>query len=431
MKKGNAGIVVLIILLFLVVIAMSGFMVHDYVNNKNGQSNNNTTDKYEEYVIGEEVKLSNGTTWLVIDNSDSSKDYVTVIGKEEYLDEGFENYDALIDELYVNTTDIAIEYKNSKLKEHMDSRLSNIPVEVKEVNGYKIRLITLEEIFKLDNAWEKNKYGSYNYTGNNLDMYSGNHLSDYLLGVMTMTSVSSDYEGKRMQYYSIGASVCHPANISCNDNYFISGFKVGIGGLNPVINLYKKDVEKIQSDTRRMEKVNKNKGLIYEYIDVVSKPAINIKSDVVQNINEQISDLYDVSDNTLTYEWYLNEDILSFVLTISSKQKPELKSHKIYNVNIYTGKTVTNSEILKLKNISETEYINKLKIAYNNYFTQKYANYAKDDIYYNALNNIIADNNLSVDTPMFMDGFGKINVSANIYELSGAQTNRYIVDTGI
>lgn len=235
--KSNAG---LIILLVLVILGLVGYIVYDKVlskdepetgevtdQNNNGENQNTT---YKVYKKGEELTLSDGSKWLVISDSDETMDYVTVLSSKDYSEDGITEYESISNEIY--STEVYTEnwYNNSKIKEFLTSKIATIPVTLKEVNGNKIRLITVQEILDFDNKWEyKEERDDYNYTGNTFNQY--------FKALLTMTPSKCQNKstaGKCAPLYNTG---------STNTEHFISHWLLGVGGLNPVINIEKSSLQ--------------------------------------------------------------------------------------------------------------------------------------------------------------------------------------------
>jgi len=188
---------------------------------------NTNINSYKEYKAYDEVTLSDGSKWMVIENSSKDSDYVSLIKKEGI---GYETntYDLLADEFYNQTTT----YENSKLKKHVESLVDKIPANLKEVNGYKIRLISVEEIMELDNNWGYDEiHDDYTYNGNS------SHISTFV--GLTMTNPKCK-EGKCSAFYVVDADY--------NDNqvttYYIGHWNPGLPPIKPVINVYKTELEK-------------------------------------------------------------------------------------------------------------------------------------------------------------------------------------------
>lgn len=244
-KKINMGLVVLICLLFLVIIIMGAYILLDKENENNqvnndgdtnivdkGNISDNVTPEYKTYNVGDVITLKDGSKWQVIKYSGNTDDYVTVLGEEDYVDylQGDE-YEAVRDQMYTNF----VEYKGSALDKFMQSQQSRIHADLKEVDGYKIRLITLDEIFALDNNWVKSEQGGYKYTKSTW--------SDSIpMGITTMTLVSDKDRayGKQWAYYTAIQTTCYTTD--CTENYFISSYNSGLGGYYPVANIYKNSI---------------------------------------------------------------------------------------------------------------------------------------------------------------------------------------------
>ena len=200
--------------------------------NKGNDVNNTTKVEYKEYKVGDEITLSDGSKWKVVKNSGTTEDYVTVLGQEDYATylQG-DNWDAVTDQMYKSF----VEYKGSALDKYMQSQQSRVTATLKEVDGYKIRLITLDELFALDNNWIESTYGGYKYTKSNWS-------NSIPMGITTMTLVSAkDREyGKQWAYYNVGKTTCYADN--CTEEYFITTYGAGLGGFYPVVNIYKKSI---------------------------------------------------------------------------------------------------------------------------------------------------------------------------------------------
>ena len=240
-EKNNTGIIVL---LLIIILGLVGYIVYDKVLsnkeetpvedktstkvNANDESDTNTEVETENkaYKKGEELTLSDGSKWLVIFDSDKNKDYVTVIGRKDFAEYVTNEYDEIDKEIYSTEKYDDNWYKTSKIKAFMDSKINKIPVSLKEVDGYKIRLIKTQEVIDFDDNWSyNNERDDYNYTGSNFNQY--------FKGVLTMTASKCHDKtsaGKCMPMYNIGSS---------GNDYFITHWISGVGGLKPVVNIDK------------------------------------------------------------------------------------------------------------------------------------------------------------------------------------------------
>ena len=201
-------------------------------NNDNNPLNSNNdanepmdTNNYKEYKMYDDVTLSDGSKWMVIENSSKKQDYVTLLKKEKM--EISRNNDEIYNELFETKTT----YANSKLDKYVQTITSTIPVRLKEVNGYKIRLITVDEIIKLDNNWSySQEHDSYTYTGKNY--------KDILFVGLTMTETKCT-TGKCTSFYINTAT-----NEIDGSHYYIEHWDSGLPTIKPVINVYKTELEK-------------------------------------------------------------------------------------------------------------------------------------------------------------------------------------------
>ena len=121
----------------------------------------------------------------------------------------------------------------------------------------------------------------------------------------------------------------------------------------------------IASEENQVKKINKKeeeKEIVYtsyskessEYSYAV--PYININSEDVEKINEEIKNEFmslieealqnekegsSIVLNEVKYNSYLNDNILSVIIS-GAYQGGDYKNYKVYNVDIYTGKSITN-----------------------------------------------------------------------------------------
>ena len=235
----------IILILSLLVIGIGSYIIFDKFINKEVKesnaveqkentekndeiNNNNNSITYKVFKKGEEIVLSDNSKWLVINDSDENTDYVTVLSEKDYSD-----YLAPTDGSY-NSADFIVNNDNfEKILEYFNYKASIIPATLKEVDGYKIRLIKLEEIINYDNNWTyDDNTDSYNYSG---------ELNNEFRNVLTMTHTKCS-QGKCAPYYSTGCQqpIVDDGNpVKC----FISHWQLGLGGLNPVINIYKTSIK--------------------------------------------------------------------------------------------------------------------------------------------------------------------------------------------
>ena len=151
----------------------------------------------------------------------------------------------------------------------------------------------------------------------------------------------------------------------------------------------------IKSENVNVEKIKEENDLVYCLYNLENEdenyytikaviPTINIKTDKVEEINEQIrSEFYEKANNIMrqtdqyvvynvTYQAFVNEDIVSVVIKASLKegQKAEKVSIKTYNYSISADRQVSLKELVELKNTTVSTVQNtidsEIKAAYTN-----------------------------------------------------------------
>ncbi|MBQ7139916.1 MAG: hypothetical protein IJO32_00250 [Bacilli bacterium] len=133
-----------------------------------------------------------------------------------------------------------------------------------------------------------------------------------------------------------------------------------------------------QSNSKVEIKKFKNKEYVFttnQKNNDIKCPYINIDSDEIDKINNDIIyKYYSVIQNKyskMDYEYSINNNHLSLIIKIinmKSEDDYEKKEYISYNVNISSKKEITNDELLKAHNLSQSEINNniyeKLKNAY-------------------------------------------------------------------
>lgn len=233
---------VLIVILILIIIALGGTLFYQNVLVKEESEKDNKKEvkdeikeevkKYTSYTKGNELTLSDGSKWMVLADSDENQDYVVLLSNQDYSTSITENddYNGIFSEISNSTT----QFENSKLKMYLDSKVNELPVELKEVNGYKIRLITIEEIFSFDDKWD---YES----GYDIYYYKGKNLNENFMGILTMSHTKCN-EGKCNAFYNLGQTQCYTEECEKNKEIFLEHWMSGLGGIKPVINVSKDSI---------------------------------------------------------------------------------------------------------------------------------------------------------------------------------------------
>ena len=166
---------------------------------------------YKEYKIGDIVTIHEDN-WYVIDDSDSKEDYVKLINL---------NYNRTIN-------DCSRKYDNINEKKYFEGEYaSSLGVSLKEVDGYKVRLISLEEYENLATLTKKDLNDKvYKYT----TKLKHDWVKD--INTLSMTDVYYHYEVE-------GSCVSWYIQSSMRE---VLGNKNGFVNIQPVINLNKEEI---------------------------------------------------------------------------------------------------------------------------------------------------------------------------------------------
>lgn len=176
---------------------------------------------------------------------------------------------------------------------------------------------------------------------------------------------------------------------------------------------------------------------------VLRLPQLKSSSDSAKALNKKICDEYEeiieksietfelecVVYDKISWESYLYNDIISIVITRRDYMSESYRDYSVYNFNVKTEKEVTNSEILKLTGLTESEFIKKAKSAAEKEFkrTQSY-NPGIDDFYKECLGKTVSDKNITSSLPMFIDDNGVLNTIVVLYQVGGGETNNIILE---
>lgn len=227
---------------------------------------------------------------------------------------------------------------------------------------------------------------------------------------------------------------------------------------NSTIITFEKDIATPTSITESQNADNPDKFVSTSFSDTTddysySIPKININSDDVIVINKEIQDKYknevdeeiknykqgySVSLLSLKYDVIINDTILSLLITKDCDF--DFIVYQTYNVDISTGKILSNIQLLQYKNITEADLLNELPNLLSDEFIMQ--NRSKDTVienmkkapdrfteeeiedfskeYTDKYNLTIDKSNFGIDMPMFLDSDGNLNIIAKIYSLAGA-----------
>lgn len=137
------------------------------------------------------------------------------------------------------------------------------------------------------------------------------------------------------------------------------------------------DIIKTNTNTEVVVKKDKDKDIVYTDISTSKHnvPQINIDSEIATKYNKEIMTFYNdfksgkglalsADEYNFGYKYYINDEIVSVVVSHTTESGAENPT-KVYNINQYTGKEVSNSELLKKLNITENDVANKLNKSYD------------------------------------------------------------------
>ena len=167
-------------------------------------------------------------------------------------------------------------------------------------------------------------------------------------------------------------------------------------------NIFQNSVKIVQVPDKTNKK-DETKEIIYTDTDFVAEkagyydidiniPKININSETIENVNNNITSLYtELAKEILLqqeqhniiynvdYEGYINQNILSLVIKATIKQDKDVQRTiiKTYNYEISENKELTLQEIIEIKNLNEN--------AIQNEITQKIEEYNKENLSLNIL----------------------------------------------
>lgn len=167
-------------------------------------------------------------------------------------------------------------------------------------------------------------------------------------------------------------------------------------------NIFQNSVKIVQVPDKT-NKEDETKEIIYTDTDFVAEkagyydidiniPKININSETIENVNNNITSLYtELAKEILLqqeqhniiynvdYEGYINQNILSLVIKATIKQDKDVQRTiiKTYNYEINENKELTLQEIIEIKNLNEN--------AIQNEITQKIEEYNKENLSLNIL----------------------------------------------
>ena len=169
---------------------------------------------------------------------------------------------------------------------------------------------------------------------------------------------------------------------------------------------------------------------------VLRLPQLKSSSDSAKALNKRICDNYEeiiekaikefeldcVLFDKISWESYLYNDIISIVITRRDYFSESYREYSVYNFNVKTEKEVTNSEILKSVGLTESEFISKTKETAKEVFSKvDFSPIAGgEEIKKERLEYMLSEDNISINTPIFLDDSGTLNAIIEIGQVGGA-----------
>ena len=187
-----------------------------------------------------------------------------------------------------------------------------------------------------------------------------------------------------------------------------------------------------------------------DYIDNVGNkdhfcfkvPAFNISSSDAKKVNEEIySKVYKVIEETIDtmkigcslvdyiidYEYYINGDIVSLVITLYNAW--DQTDSIAYNMNKLTGERVSNSQLVSLFGYTDESFIKTLKDVAGKYYMEN-VNYPKNEYYWERYSFTISDKACNMDVPLYIGENGNLFAAVYIGSVAGAGSYERMLDIG-
>lgn len=222
--------------------------------------------------------------------------------------------------------------------------------------------------------------------------------------------------------------------------------------------------EELNKNTKDVAVKDSSKGVVYELVNDVKTwkyynqyygeymdagysykiPQINIDSADAEKINQKIKDKYLTQYNEaveyrnenngetgiwyrIEYAYHINGDVVSII--IDSKGESEGKDRSSYNINMKTGKEVTNTELLKIKGITEEEFPSKLSNILTETLRDMYTGNIEPAEFMTAqYKRTTSLENCSIDNDMYLNVNGDLCVIVNRYNIAGGESTKIIID---
>ncbi len=213
----------------------------------------------------------------------------------------------------------------------------------------------------------------------------------------------------------------------------------------------KDDDKKEETEDDKINKIDDDEDLVFDHYNktmfgnTYKVPEINLDYDNIKKINDEIAKLVDsdlkqleketelpeMAPSGMEYVWYLNDNILSLVFFESGYH---VDFYYAYNVDVYTGKTLENEDILDAAKIDEEDFPYMCSKAvedyYKNYLYHKgIENGPVASEYNRAMTESTRESNFSTSkTPAFLNKNGELMIVAKVTTIAGAGSNYICVN---
>lgn len=192
-----------------------------------------------------------------------------------------------------------------------------------------------------------------------------------------------------------------------------------------------KNIDNLVSDAYTYE----HEGITYKI------PQINLESEEIKQLNKEIYDEYyklidthimqpvkdglDLTRNKITYEWAVNDDILSLWLIDCTPSNNNY--YKVCNISLTEKEILSNEDVLDQLNYDKDEYLEKTRnglgmIAWET-CSKPFAHAYEKDIVLQTIN----DENIE-KSDLFINNDGDLCVVGNVFSIAGANSYYHIVN---
>lgn len=197
-----------------------------------------------------------------------------------------------------------------------------------------------------------------------------------------------------------------------------------------------------EENNQKVSLINEDKNIVYTVKEKSGYkiPKINLIYDNAKALNKEIlaygeqciEEMTDegkiLEGGVLNYKYYENDNILSVIYEYGTPNAAN--TYKVWNIDKYTGEMITNEQIIAKKDINQEEFKVTYKEKIGLYFEELYKE-AKESVgeeFYNEqYEKTIADENIDINNPMYLNENNEVCMISKIYSLETADYYEYIV----